>query len=192
MIVQPLLLINTGNKMKLSKATFAGGCFWCIEAAFNSLQGVLRATSGYCGGTTLHPNYESICTGQTGHAEVVQIDFDNTLISYQDLLNIFFSLHDATQLNRQGNDTGTQYRSAIFYHDTLQQQLAEQYINELSKQAIFDSPIVTKLEPLSTFYVAEDVHQGYYLQNPNQGYCAMVISPKFNKFKAQYKDQLKG
>lgn len=177
--------------MKLTEATFAGGCFWCIEAAFNSMQGVIKATSGYCGGTTLDPNYESICTGKTGHAEVVQVSFDETKISYQALLTLFFTLHDATQLNRQGNDIGTQYRSAIYYHDPLQQQQALQYIRELTEQAIFDGPIVTEIAPLPTFYPAEDFHQGYYLQNPNQGYCAMVISPKFNKFKEKYKQQLK-
>lgn len=177
--------------MTLSHATFAGGCFWCIEAAFNSIQGVQHATSGYCGGNEKDANYEAICTGQTGHAEVVQISFDASQVSYQALLNIFFSLHDATQLNRQGNDTGRQYRSAIFYHNDLQLQLAEQYIDELSAQAIFDDPIVTTLEPLSTFYPAEEYHQGYYLKNPHQGYCAMVISPKFNKFKATFSEQLK-
>jgi len=177
--------------MTLSHATFAGGCFWCIEAAFNSIQGVQQATSGYSGGNEEDANYDATCTGNTGHAEVVQISFDPSQVSYQALLNIFFSLHDATQLNRQGNDTGTQYRSAIFYHDDLQRQLAEQYIRELSEQGIFDGPIVTTLEPLSEFYPAEDYHQGYYLKNTNQGYCSMVISPKFNKFKATFSDQLK-
>ena len=178
--------------MKYSQATFAGGCFWCIEAAFNSLEGVQQAISGYCGGETLDPTYETICTGQTGHAEVVQVSFDATQISYQDLLNIFFTLHDATQLNRQGNDIGTQYRSAIFTHDAQQQQLAEQYIGELSEQAVFEQPIVTQVESLSHFYPAEEYHQGYYLKNTSQGYCAMVISPKFNKFKAKYQSKLKG
>jgi len=177
--------------MKYSHATFAGGCFWCIEAAFNSVEGVIKATSGYCGGSTLNPNYESVCSGETGHAEVVLIEFDEKQISYQALLNLFFSLHDATQLNRQGNDMGTQYRSAIFYHDEQQQQLAQQYIHELSAQSVFDAPIVTRVDPISTFYPAEDFHQGYYLQNPSQGYCSMVISPKFNKFKEKYKDLLK-
>jgi len=177
--------------MKYSYATFAGGCFWCIEAAFNSVEGVIKATSGYCGGNSEAPTYEAVCTGETGHAEVVQITFDESVISYQALLNIFFTLHDATQLNRQGNDTGTQYRSAIFYHDQLQQQLAQQYMAELTAQAVFDAPIVTTLDPMITFYPAEDFHQGYYLQNTNQGYCSMVISPKFNKFKERYKDMLK-
>lgn len=177
--------------MKQANATFAGGCFWCIEAAFNSLQGVIKATSGYCGGETLNPTYESICSGKTGHAEVVQVTFDESIISYQYLLAIFFTLHDATQLNRQGNDIGTQYRSAIFYHDETQQQLAEQYINALTNESVFDAPIVTTVNKLTEFYPAEDFHQGYFLQNPNQGYCAMVISPKFNKFKATHKEKLK-
>ncbi len=178
--------------MNNSEATFAGGCFWCIEAALNSLEGVIQATSGYCGGETRDPNYESICTGKTGHAEVVKVSFDESIITYQDLLAIFFTLHDATQLNRQGNDIGTQYRSAIFYHDENQHQLAHEYIQALTADAVFDGPIVTTLEALTTFYTAEAYHQGYYLQNPSQGYCAMVISPKFNKFKAKHKNRLKG
>lgn len=177
--------------MSISQATFAGGCFWCIEAAFSSLQGVVKATSGYCGGQSTDPDYEAVCTGQTGHAEVVQVNYDDSLIDYQQLLTIFFSLHDATQLNRQGNDIGTQYRSAIFYHDAQQQQLATHYIHELAAQAIFDAPIVTTLEPLTTFYPAEAFHQGYYLNNPSQQYCAIVISPKFNKFKKTYQKHLK-
>jgi len=177
--------------MKTVKATFAGGCFWCIEAALNSLEGVIEATSGYCGGETLSVDYDSICTGKTGHAEVVQVTFDESKISYQDLLAIFFTIHDATQLNRQGNDIGTQYRSAIFYHDENQQQLAQTYIKRLTEEAVFNAPITTTVVPIATFHPAEDYHQGYYLKNPNQGYCTAVISPKFNKFKAQYKEKLK-
>lgn len=177
--------------MTLTQATFAGGCFWCIEAAFSSVQGVQKATSGYCGGRREDANYDAICSGNTGHAEVVQVSYDATQVSYQTLLNIFFSLHDATQLNRQGNDIGTQYRSAIFYHDAQQQQLAADYINALTEQGVFNDPIVTLLEPISEFYSAEQYHQGYFKQNPEQGYCAMVISPKFNKFKAKFKDNLK-
>jgi len=178
--------------MKYSHATFAGGCFWCIEAAFNSVEGVIKATSGYCGGHTEAPTYEAVCTGETGHAEVVQITFDESIISYHGLLNLFFSLHDATQLNRQGEDIGTQYRSAIFVHDAQQQQFAEQYISELTAQAVFDAPIVTTINTLDIFYPAEAFHKDYYQQNPNQGYCALVISPKLNKFKEKYKDKLKG
>jgi len=177
--------------MAYSQATFAGGCFWCIEAAFNTLHGVIKATSGYTGGEIKNPNYDSICSGQTGHAEVVQVTFDPTIINYQELLSIFFTLHDATQLNRQGNDIGTQYRSAIFYHDHNQQKLAQSYIDELSTDAVFDAPIVTTINALETFYPAEDYHQGYYQRNTEQGYCAMVISPKFNKFKAKFKNKLK-
>ncbi|GLS91210.1 peptide methionine sulfoxide reductase MsrA [Psychromonas marina] len=175
----------------MSKATFAGGCFWCIEAAFSSLEGVNQAISGYCGGETDTPSYDAVCSGKTGHAEVVQIDFDDAIISYQDLLTIFFTLHDATQLNRQGNDIGTQYRSAIFYHDTEQQQQAQGYIDALTQDAVFDAPIVTQVTPIDTFHSAEDYHQGYYQQNPSQGYCSMVISPKFNKFKAKFGHKMK-
>lgn len=177
--------------MAISTATFAGGCFWCIEAAFNALKGVKSAVSGYAGGKTDSPTYEDICTGTTGHAEVVQIKFDDALISYQELLAIFFSLHDATQLNRQGNDTGTQYRSAIFYHDLQQKQLAEEFITLLEQNEIFSDSIKTTIEKLEKFYPAEDYHQGYFLKNPEQGYCSIVIQPKFNKFKEKYRAALK-
>ena len=143
------------------------------------------------GGNTLAPNYQAVCSGETGHAEVVQICFDESKISYQELLTIFFSLHDATQLNRQGHDVGTQYRSAIFYHDKRQKKLAMQMITSLTTEAVFAEPIVTSLEPLNTFYVAEQSHQGYYLKHPQQGYCAMVITPKFEKFKKTYQKRLK-
>jgi peptide-methionine (S)-S-oxide reductase len=177
--------------MAISTATFAGGCFWCIEAAFNSLKGVNSAISGYTGGETDSPTYEDICTGKSGHAEVVQIQFDDAVVSYQELLTIFFSLHDATQLNRQGNDTGTQYRSAIFYHDLQQKQLAEEFLSLLEKNEIFSDSIKTTIEQLDKFYPAEDYHQGYFLKNPEQGYCSVVIQPKFNKFKEKYRAALK-
>ncbi|HEY7865860.1 MAG TPA: peptide-methionine (S)-S-oxide reductase MsrA [Psychromonas sp.] len=177
--------------MAISTATFAGGCFWCIEAAFNALKGVKSAVSGYTGGKTDSPTYEDICTGTSGHAEVVQVKFDDALISYQELLAIFFSLHDATQLNRQGNDTGTQYRSAIFYHDLQQKQLAEEFITLLEQNDIFSDSIKTTIEKLEKFYPAEDYHQGYFLKNPEQGYCSIVIQPKFNKFKEKYRAALK-
>lgn len=177
--------------MAISTATFAGGCFWCIEAAFNSLKGVNSAISGYTGGETDSPTYQDICTGTTGHAEVVQIQFDDAVISYQELLTIFFSLHDATQLNRQGNDTGTQYRSAIFYHDLQQKQLAEEFLRLLEKNEIFSDSIKTTIDKLEKFYPAEDYHQGYFLKNPEQGYCSVVIQPKFNKFKEKYRAALK-
>jgi len=177
--------------MAISTATFAGGCFWCIEAAFNSLKGVKSAISGYTGGQTDSPTYQDICTGKTGHAEVVQIQFDDAVISYQELLTIFFSLHDATQLNRQGNDTGTQYRSAIFYHDLQQKKLAEEFLSLLEKNEIFSDSIKTTIDKLEEFYPAEDYHQGYFLKNPEQGYCSVVIQPKFNKFKEKYRAALK-
>lgn len=177
--------------MANSTATFAGGCFWCIEASFNSLKGVEKAISGYTGGTTDSPTYQAICTGTTEHAEAVQVTFDDTEISYETLLTIFFSLHDATQLNRQGHDIGTQYRSAIFYHNTIQKNLAEAFIAELTEQKIFSDTIKTEIIPFQHFYPAEDYHQGYFLKNPEQGYCSMVIQPKFTKFKEKYHTKLK-
>ncbi|MFT4836434.1 MAG: peptide-methionine (S)-S-oxide reductase [Psychromonas sp.] len=177
--------------MAISTATFAGGCFWCMEAAFNALKGVKSAVSGYTGGQTDSPTYADICTGTSGHAEVVQIKFDDAVVSYPELLTIFFSLHDATQLNRQGHDIGTQYRSAIFYHDLEQKQLAEEFINTLEQQAVLTDSIKTTIEKLEKFYPAEDYHQGYFLKNPEQGYCSMVIQPKFNKFKEKYQAALK-
>ena len=177
--------------MAISTATFAGGCFWCIEASFNALQGVEKAISGYTGGKTDSPTYQSICTGATEHAEAVQVTFDESEIGYEMLLTIFFSLHDATQLNRQGHDTGTQYRSAIFYHDPIQKSLAEVLIAELTQQEIFSDTIKTEISPLQRFYPAEDYHQGYFLKNPEQGYCSMVIQPKFTKFKEKYSAKLK-
>lgn len=177
--------------MANSIATFAGGCFWCIEASFNALQGVEKAISGYSGGKTESPNYQTICTGTTEHAEVVQIIFDQDVISYEQLLAIFFSLHDATQLNRQGNDLGTQYRSAIFYHDNEQKLLAESFIKALTEQGIFADTIKTEVTAIQTFYPAEDYHQGYYLKNPEQGYCNAVIQPKLLKFKEKFATKLK-
>ncbi len=177
--------------MGISTATFAGGCFWCIEAAFNSLKGVKSAVSGYTGGVTESPSYQEVCSGTSGHAEAVQIQFDDTEMTYQTLLMAFFSLHDATQLNRQGNDIGSQYRSAIFYHNAEQQAQAEAFINKLVDEGVYEDTIKTELKPAGTFYPAEDYHQGYYLKNPEQGYCAMVITPKFVKFKQRYRAQLK-
>jgi peptide-methionine (S)-S-oxide reductase len=177
--------------MTTSTATFAGGCFWCLEAAFNSLHGVTSAVSGYTGGITESPTYQDVCSGTTGHAEAVQIQFDETQISYQMLLTIFFSLHDATQLNRQGNDIGSQYRSAIFYHNLQQKSQAEAFIKKLSDEQVYNDRIKTTVTESTTFYQAEDYHQGYYLKNPTQGYCTMIITPKFLKFKQQYQAQLK-
>jgi peptide-methionine (S)-S-oxide reductase len=168
----------------IATATFAGGCFWCIDAAFRRVKGVVHVASGYMGGQTDNPTYKDICTGLTGHAEVVQLSFDTDVISYRQLLDMFFTLHDATQLNRQGNDIGTQYRSAIFYHDEQQAELAEQAIKQL--QPHLAEPIVTEVTPAVTFYSAEQYHQDYFNENPNQGYCSMVVAPKVAKFSQKY------
>ncbi|WP_337840967.1 peptide-methionine (S)-S-oxide reductase MsrA [Rheinheimera sp.] len=164
-------------------ATFGAGCFWCIESAFNQVQGV-SALSGYMGGHTPSPNYRSVCSGTTGHAEVVQLQFDPALVSYHDLLQIFWFLHDPTTLNRQGNDLGTQYRSVVFYHNDLQLQQAQQ--SKAAQQLLWQAPIVTELSPASTFYPAEDYHQGYFEQNPQQPYCSILIAPKLAKFRQHF------
>jgi peptide-methionine (S)-S-oxide reductase len=172
-------------------ATLAGGCFWCLEAVFEQLRGVEKVVSGYSGGKTPNPDYRQVCNGNTGHAEVVQVTFDPAVLSYADLLNVFFATHDPTTLNRQGADVGTQYRSAIFYHSPEQQAVAQERIKELDAAKIWDRPIVTEVAPLTTFYPAEDYHQGYYRGNPTQGYCQAVISPKVAKFRKQFVDRLK-
>ncbi|KZY47758.1 peptide-methionine (S)-S-oxide reductase [Pseudoalteromonas sp. S4488] len=170
-------------------ATFGGGCFWCIDAAFRRVKGVLNVSSGYAGGEIENPSYQQICTGLTGHAEVVQLDFDSSIVSYNTLLEMFFTLHDATQLNRQGNDVGTQYRSVIYYHDEKQKAESQAMIDALQKQ--IREPIVTELSPLTNFYPAEQYHQDYYDENPNQGYCSILIAPKLAKFEQYYADKLK-
>lgn len=172
-------------------ATFGAGCFWCLESALNQLKGVEQAVSGYMGGHTTNPDYRSICTGTTGHAEVVQVTFDPQQISFKQLSQIFFALHDPTQLNRQGNDIGTQYRSAIFYHSAEQAETAKDVVKELTEQQLFDQPIVTEISPATTFYPAEDYHQGYFLQNPQQGYCQFIIAPKMAKFRQLFNRLLK-
>jgi peptide-methionine (S)-S-oxide reductase len=172
-------------------ATLAGGCFWCIESVFNRLRGVGSAVSGYMGGHTLNPTYKDICNGDTGHAEVVQVTFDPAVISYRELLEIFFTLHDPTQLNRQGNDVGTQYRSAIFWHTPEQKAEAEAVMAELTAANQFDAPIVTEVTEAETFYPAEDYHQGYFDQNPHQPYCQFVVAPKVAKARAKFAARLK-
>lgn len=172
-------------------ATVAGGCFWCIETAFNELQGVSQALSGYAGGAIPNPTYQSVCSGMTGHAEVVQITYDPQVISYKEILHVFFSLHDPTTLNRQGADEGTQYRSAIFYHDEEQRRIAQELIKELNEAEIWKAPIVTTLEPMERFYVAEDYHQNYYKQNSYQPYCMFTIAPKMKKFREAFKNRIK-
>jgi peptide-methionine (S)-S-oxide reductase len=172
-------------------ATLAGGCFWCLEAVFDQLQGVERSESGYAGGHVTDPTYQQVCTGMTGHAEVVQVTFDPRLLAYRDLLNVFFAIHDPTTLNRQGADVGTQYRSAIYFHSPEQRETAEQVIAELTAAAIWDDPIVTEVAPLTEFYPAEDYHSDYFLRNPAQPYCQAVIAPKVAKFRKHFLDKLK-
>ena len=179
------------EKMQLETATFGAGCFWCVEAVFQQLEGVHEVVSGYTGGTTDNPNYQEICTGLTGHAEVVQIRFDPSVITYAELLDVFWHTHDATTLNRQGADQGTQYRSAIFYHDEAQRRTAEQSKTEMDNSGEWDAPIVTEVTAAATFYPAEGYHQKYFLNNPNQPYCQFVIHPKMRKFTKDFKDKLR-
>ena len=175
----------------LQTATLAGGCFWCLEAVYDELKGVHSVESGYAGGHVDNPSYRAVCSGTTGHAEVVQIHFDPNIVSYRDLLNVFFTIHDPTTLNRQGADVGTQYRSAIFYHDEEQKQIAEEVIRDLNAQKIWDNPIVTEVTKLDKFYVAEDYHQEYFARNPYQPYCQVVVAPKVAKFRKHFLEMLK-
>jgi peptide-methionine (S)-S-oxide reductase len=175
----------------LEQATFGSGCFWCTEAVFQQLRGVHKVVSGYSGGGTKNPTYDDICSGETGHAEVVQITFDPRELSYVELLEAFWKSHDPTTLNRQGNDVGTQYRSVVFYHGDEQRTLAEQYKVKLDASGAFSGGIVTAIEPLRDFYPAELYHQNYYQDNPRQGYCEFVIRPKLDKFRAVFRDKLK-
>ena len=172
-------------------ATLAGGCFWCLEAVFENLQGVAKVESGYMGGATANPTYRDVCSGTTGHAEVVQVTFDPAVLSFADLLDVFFTIHDPTTLNRQGNDVGTQYRSAIFYHSPQQKQVAEAKIAELTAAQLFDRPIVTEVTAAGPFFNAEDYHQGYFRANPEQGYCQFVVAPKVAKFRKQFSSRFK-
>jgi peptide-methionine (S)-S-oxide reductase len=176
---------------KTQTATLAGGCFWCLEAVFDDLKGVLSVESGYSGGAVENPSYKAVCIGMTGHAEVVRIEFDPQLLSFADLLRVFFSIHDPTSINRQGADVGTQYRSAIFYHDEAQKQTADEIIRELNAAGLWSKPIVTEVSALSNYYPAEDYHQEYFTNNPGQPYCAAVVAPKVAKFRKQYIEQLK-
>ena len=172
-------------------ATLAGGCFWCLEAVFLDLRGVESVASGYAGGHKAHPTYEQVCTGTTGHAEVVQVVFDPDEISYRDLLDVFFSIHDPTTLNRQGGDVGTQYRSAIFYYSDEQRATAQKKLAELEGEGVWDDAIVTQLEPLTEFYPAEEYHRDYFRRNPNQSYCRVVIAPKVAKARSKFLAKLK-
>jgi peptide-methionine (S)-S-oxide reductase len=172
-------------------AILAGGCFWCLEAVYQEMEGVLSVESGYTGGHLANPTYEQVCSGATGHAEAVRIFFDPAQTSYREILEVFFAIHDPTTLNRQGNDAGTQYRSAIFYLDERQRTTAEELIRELSAGHIWDSPIVTELQPAATFYEAEDYHQNYFRSNPRQPYCAYVVSPKVQKFRQKFAKKMR-
>jgi peptide-methionine (S)-S-oxide reductase len=179
------------NPAEKEVATLAGGCFWCLEAVYDRLEGVESVESGYMGGEMPNPSYERVCDGDTGHAEVVRISFDPSAVSYRELLEVFFTIHDPTTLNRQGNDVGTQYRSAIFYHSAQQMAEAEKLIRELTAERAFPDPIVTEVVPASEFFVAEDYHQEYFERNPRQPYCQYVVSPKVAKFRQKWAKRLK-
>jgi peptide-methionine (S)-S-oxide reductase len=175
----------------LQTATLAGGCFWCLEAVYDEIKGVHSVESGYAGGHVDKPTYREVCNGTTGHAEVVQVHFDPNVVAYRNLLNVFFAIHDPTTLNRQGADVGTQYRSAIFYHDDEQKKVAEELIKDLNAQKIWDRPIVTEVTKLDKFYIAEDYHQEYFASNPYQPYCMAVVAPKVSKFRKHFLEMLK-
>ena len=181
--------MSENNQIEI--ATLATGCFWCTEAVFQQLEGVLKVTSGYSGGHVENPTYEAVCNKTTGHAECLQIEYDNTKITFDELLEVFWKTHDPTTLNSQGNDVGPQYRSAIFYHNSLQKETAEKYKEQLNKSGIFKNPIVTEITPFDVFYPAEKYHQNYYLNNGSQSYCAYVVRPKVEKFKQVFKDKIK-
>lgn len=183
-------MTNTNNA-KLETATFGSGCFWCTEAIFQNVDGVTQVVSGYMGGHVKNPTYKEVCSGLTGHAEVIQVTYDPAIVTYAELLEIFWKTHDPTTLNRQGADVGTQYRSAIFYHTEEQKALAERYKKELTDAQVYDQPIVTEITPASVFYKAEDYHQNYYNLNGNVPYCSFVITPKLEKFKKVFKEKLK-
>jgi peptide-methionine (S)-S-oxide reductase len=172
-------------------ATLGGGCFWCLEAVFDNLQGVESVESGYSNGKTANPTYEQVCNGNTGHAEVVRVSFDPGQISFREILGVFFAIHDPTTLNRQGNDAGTQYRSAIFYHSPEQKAVAEKMIADMTAEKVFGDPIVTEVAPAQTFYVAEDYHQEYFANNEYQSYCQFVVAPKVAKFRKNFANRMK-
>jgi peptide-methionine (S)-S-oxide reductase len=182
---------NMTNTDHLEKATLGAGCFWCVEAIFQDLKGVNSVISGYAGGHVENPSYKEVCTGETGHAEVAQITFDPNIISYEDLLHVFWTTHDPTTLNRQGGDVGTQYRSVIFYHSDEQKKIAEASKKEVGQSGLYPDPVVTEIEALTNFYEAEDYHQNYFNENPDAAYCQLVINPKVLKFRQKYSDKLK-
>lgn len=186
-----LIYSTVAMSKELEKTTLGGGCFWCTEAVYLELNGVLDVKPGYSGGHVKNPDYKEVCAETTGHAEVVQISFDPEIVSYSQILEVFFITHDPTTLNRQGNDVGTQYRSAIFYHSEKQREIAQKVIQVFDKEKVYDKPIVTEVTEFDKFYVAEDYHQNYYARNKNQGYCQFVVAPKMEKFRKVFKDQLK-
>ena len=177
--------------MNLRRITFGNGCFWCTEAVFLSLKGVTNVASGYMGGDTENPSYKDVCTGSTGHAEVIDIEYNPDEITFEELLLVFFKTHNPTTLNRQGADVGSQYRSAIFYYDDVQKHQAEVMVQRLTEEKVYNKPIVTEITPASTFYKAEDYHQNYFANNPNNSYCAVVIQPKLNKFAKEFAEKIK-
>jgi peptide-methionine (S)-S-oxide reductase len=183
--------MSTMSEPRVELATLGGGCFWCLEAVFRELRGVTRVVSGYAGGHVPNPTYEAVCGGQTGHAEVVQITFDPTAIAFRDLLEVFFTIHDPTTLNRQGADVGTQYRSVIFCHGSEQERIAREVLGEVEGSGVWDAPLVTEVLPLTAFFPAEAYHQEYFERNPGQGYCRVVIAPKVAKFRQQHLARLK-
>jgi peptide-methionine (S)-S-oxide reductase len=180
-----------GNMATQEIATLGGGCFWCVEAVYQELEGVLSVTSGYMGGRIQNPTYEQVCSGSSGHVEVAQLAFDPAVVSFRDILNVFFTVHDPTSRDRQGNDVGTQYRSAIFYHSEEQKRVAEEAIRELDAEGIWSKPIVTEVRPAEIFYRAEDYHQEYFQNHPNQPYCAYIVAPKVKKFREKFAAQRK-
>lgn len=184
-----LLLLLLSFPAAADKATFGGGCFWCLEACFERMKGVKSVVSGYAGGTVANPGYKAVCTGTTGHAEVVEIDYDPRVVSYRDLLKVLFTVHDPTTLNRQGNDVGTQYRSVIFYQTPQQEAEARAFLKSAQKE--YTQPIVTQLLPAPTFYAAEEYHQDYFRKNPSEAYCQFVVAPKVKKFETKFRDQSK-
>jgi peptide-methionine (S)-S-oxide reductase len=185
-------MTQTSQQAGLETATLGGGCFWCTEAVFLAVQGVESVESGYAGGKVVNPSYEQVCDGETGHAEVVKVVFDPSVISYREVLEIFFATHDPTQLNRQGNDVGTQYRSAVFTHSDEQRKIALEVIDELQREDVYDGKIVTEVTPLDgNYFPAEAYHQNYFAQHPNQGYCSFVIAPKVAKFRQKFASRLK-
>ncbi len=191
LVLFAIILINSGMEKKQEVTTLGGGCFWCTEAVYKELKGVSEVLPGYSGGHIKNPAYREVTTGRTGHAEVVQIKYDPEVVSFSEILEVFFATHDPTTLNRQGADVGTQYRSAVFFHSEEQKQTAQEIINQLNSEGVFDDPIVTEVTSFDVFYEAEDYHKNYFERNKNQPYCRMVVAPKVEKFEKVFKDKLK-